>query len=284
MRTTYLGTFIIGFCAAMSAQAETHYKEIKGCGHAVVKSGNTCSNVQVEFTFDGCEIKSPAKIATKVICKDQQIKARLQEDKFRYEAKFEKHEDGWGGVKWLGDGSVSQWVKKEKARVAVAAPQPPVSPTVMAEEPVRAPAGVTPPPFTAPHPETAPNPFKFSGYFDFRYTSFSAPNNPNVSHTTAESGFGLEDGAIYMNYEKEKVSVFADLAFRRAKDVDVNPAAGTPNQSSNANFVFGNDRSQLYLKYRVSEQLVVDIGQFDTIFGVELNDSKDRIFSPNLAD
>lgn len=36
---------------------------------------------------------------------------------------------------------------------------------------------------------------------------------------------------------------------------------------------------QSYLKYKVNDVISVDLGQFDTIFGVELNDSKDRIFN-----
>jgi hypothetical protein len=69
-----------------------------------------------------------------------------------------------------------------------------------------------------------------------------------------------------------------DLAFRRSKDIDVNSSASKPNQSSNGNFALGYDKSQLFLKYKLGSNLIINFGQFDTIFGVELNDSKDRIF------
>lgn len=118
-----------------------------------------------------------------------------------------------------------------------------------------------------------------AGYVDFRYTDFKTYEDPNIPNGGAhESGFGLEEGAFFLSYEKDGLSAVLDLAFRRAKDVDTNAAATTPNQSSNGNLGVGVDHSQLYLKYKISESFILDIGQFDTIFGVELNDSKDRIF------
>lgn len=43
--------------------------------------------------------------------------------------------------------------------------------------------------------------------------------------------------------------------------------------------IFGTDKSQAYLRYKLSDSVTVNFGQFDTLYGVELNDSKDRIFS-----
>jgi hypothetical protein len=120
---------------------------------------------------------------------------------------------------------------------------------------------------------------KFSGFFDFRFTDLAARDNPNAAKPHAESGFGLDDGALYLNYENNKVSALIDLPFRRAKEVDLNSAATTPQQSTNGNFSLGVDKAQAYLKYKANSQLNVYVGQFDTIYGVELNDSKDRTFA-----
>lgn len=129
---------------------------------------------------------------------------------------------------------------------------------------------------TAPTPEVSP--FKFGAFADVRYTNFHVKNNPLISSGQPESGFGLEDGAFYANYDKEKLSVVLDVALRRSKDFDADTSATKPNQSSNNNFVIGADKSQLYLRYKITPTLIFDLGQFDTIFGLELNDSKDRVF------
>ena len=136
----------------------------------------------------------------------------------------------------------------------------------------------SPAPSAVRAPSSDPSPFKFGAFADFRYTQVSEHNDPNIANANAESGFGLEDAALYANYDKDKVSVVADLAFRRAKDKDFNSAATTPEQSSNANFSLGLEKSQLYAKYRIIPELAATLGQFDTIFGVEVNDSKDRVF------
>jgi len=99
-----------------------------------------------------------------------------------------------------------------------------------------------------------------------------------VANANAESGFGLEDAAVYANYDRNRLSAILDIAFRRGKESDVTPSAAIGNQSTNGNFSIGLDKSQLYLKYMVAPGFLVNFGQFDTIFGVELNDSKDRIF------
>jgi len=122
------------------------------------------------------------------------------------------------------------------------------------------------------------SPFKFGAFFDLRFTRLSVHNNATVPNANAESGFGLEDAAFYANYDRDRVSAVLDIAFRRSKDSDINSSATVPNQSSNGNFAIGFDKSQAYLKYRVTPAFIVNFGQFDTIYGVELNDSKDRVF------
>ena len=126
------------------------------------------------------------------------------------------------------------------------------------------------------------SPFKFSGFVDMRYSNYKADSNPNVTKANAESGFGIEDGAVQANYEKNRFSAILDIAFRRGKEADIilPGYSGTtvPNQSNDNRLSLAIERSQLYLKYKLSDDFAVNFGQFDTIFGVEVNDSKDRIF------
>ena len=102
--------------------------------------------------------------------------------------------------------------------------------------------------FAADAPAAAP--MKFSGFFDFRYTDFSAKDDAGNPTPHAESGFGLEDGAVYGNFEKDKVSIVLDISLRRTKESDYTSTPTVANQSVNNNFIVAAGPSQLYLKYK----------------------------------
>ncbi len=290
----FLQTALILSVGAFShfASAANEMQEMGSCGSAKVVSGDTCSNVKVDMDFSGCTLKSEHKLAGKVVCEGNKIKARYQEGNYRYEAEFSKENDGWGGVTWKSLGAVKQWQRKEARNVAaapvpatdlnVAAAPAPVIATAPAAEP--APAPVMPPTLSASSsaPESAALPLKISGFVDFRFTSIDAKKNPSWTKPHAESGFAIEDGALYISSEKDKFSVLADIAIRRQKDGDrdsVNGTAATyPAQSNNNNFAVGVAPSQLLMRYKATDSFSVVLGQFDTIYGVELNDSKDRVF------
>ncbi len=121
--------------------------------------------------------------------------------------------------------------------------------------------------------------FKPAGFLDFRYSNFNVSKSARSSSGQPESGFNLEDGALYGNYTNDQIEGIVDIAFRRGKDIDKDSSATSPNQSSNNNLAFGLDKSQLFLRYKITPDLAIDAGQFDTVFGLEANDSKDRVFS-----
>lgn len=259
---------------SMSVQAASNFKPIAPCGSATVISGDTCSNVKVEFNFQGCEHQSEPKIAKRIICEGHTIKARYQIADYKYEAQFEKIDHGNGKVDWKPLSGVVQY-KNQKAN-AVAANHTEAAPT---PTPTAAQLQTPRTPSTDEHSTAgSASPFKFSGFADLRYSTFTTKDDPQTTSGHPESGFGLEDGAFYANYEKNNLSAVLDIAFRRSKDIDTNSSASKPNESSNGNFAIGYDKSQLYLKYKLNSMFSVDFGQFDTIYGVELNDSKDRIF------
>src|SRR4051812_31478436 len=90
------------------------YKEIGECGSAAVVSGDTCSNVKVELKFENCKSKLEPQPAKRIICDKSTIKARLQQGSLRYEASFEKKNDGWGGVNWKPIGKMKQYERVSK--------------------------------------------------------------------------------------------------------------------------------------------------------------------------
>jgi hypothetical protein len=121
--------------------------------------------------------------------------------------------------------------------------------------------------------------FKSGGFMDFRFSNLNVSKSSRSSSGQPESGFNLDDGALYGNYTNEQIEGVIDIAFRRGKDIDKDSSASYPNQSSNNSLAFGLDKSQLFLRYKISPSVSIDAGQFDTIFGLEANDSKDRVFS-----
>jgi hypothetical protein len=279
------------------------------CGEAQVVQGSSCPNVKVKFSFANCKIKSAEQLATSVSCDGKKIVARYESGPYKYEASLNKAEDGWGAVSWkpakLKDHSNFKETAKaaKKARpVAKAAAAPSVAPNKEVKEPARtvatAPAAVVPqpqpqlqpppapavaappvvvPPVESKEVKTEPSPFKFSGFTDFWLTSYSRDARSGASGAS-ESGFALQDGALYLNYQKGPLSYLLDVPFRRFKNADAGNTTD-PNSSSNGNVVFGNDKAQAYLKYSSANNFEIVLGQFDTVFGVDVNDSKDRYFS-----
>ncbi len=255
------------------AWAKAEYSPAATCGAVKVVSGDTCSNVKVEFDFSGCLLKSNPQIAKKIICVGNKITARFQEGPYRYEADFDKVNDEWAGTTWKANGEIRQFQQKQSAGKAVVAPPVAAAPVPAAAAQVAAPERKV-----SSTEATAASPFKFGAYFDIRFNNYKTENNL-TANGRAESGFAIEEGAFYLNYEKDRVSFVGDIAIRRAKDVDIKDATPPiPNQSNNANLALGFDRSQLYVRYKLIDGLVFDLGQYDTIYGVELNDSKDRVF------
>ncbi|MBX7231373.1 MAG: porin [Bdellovibrionales bacterium] len=296
--------------------AKTQYNEEKKCGSAQVLSGDTCSNVKVQFYFEGCNLKLEPQVAKQVICDQTTIKARIQEGNYRVEARFEKTKNGWGNVDWKPLGAVTLYrAAKPETKVTMLPIHEPLqtrtpamnnsipettsaknSQNLMVDQkdldssskiaatesaPVTAKTKLE----TQVSSESIKNSkptaasYKFGGFADLRYSNFNAKDNPSEGTTSKDdTGFILEDGAFYGTYNKENVSVFLDVAFRRKKKLDYDTSATQRNISSTSDFALGVDKSQLYLKYKLGSHFSVDFGQFDTIYGVELNDSKDRIF------
>ena len=272
--------------------ASDKFKKVGTCGSAKVLSGDTCSNVKVAMTFDSCTAKLEPQNASRIVCEGNKIKARYTNGQYRYEAVFNKKDDGWGGVEWTPDGAMTESEKIETGAKVAKAPTEEKAKVTAANAPIPA---VPPPAQKGPEEKSVPAPaadipFKmtFSGFADLRFTSYAIHDDTGPAGSgNAESGWGVEDGAFYATFEKEKLSLVIDIPFRRLKtqdDVDhtATQTAGTgatsQNASNSSTIIFGADKAQIYAKYKFNDYFAVDMGQFDTIYGVELNDSKDRVF------
>lgn len=232
------------------------------CAQAKVVSGDTCSNVKVEFNFANCGTPQSKPLATnapsRIICKGKTITARSSNENFRAEAKFEKTEDGWGSVQWKPVAAVRTFIVDQSNESS-----PAVSKVETVEaEPVRAPSAEPP----ALPIATSPVSVTVNGFLDMRYTGYRSADSA-VNEKT-RSGFLLEDGALYFSVKKGSVEAMVDLPFSRNGLLP----------STTADIGIAKTKTQVYGRYSFGSTMNLTFGQFDTLFGLELNDSKDRVF------
>lgn len=86
---------------------------------------------------------------------------------------------------------------------------------------------------------------------------------------TESDGFAIHDGAIYLSKEFSKGKFMLDLPFKWDAT-----AAG-----SNNDFQFAKGKAQAYLNYSLHKMVSAQIGQWDTGYGFEVNDSVDNTFT-----
>lgn len=87
-----------------------------------------------------------------------------------------------------------------------------------------------------------------------------------------ERGFLINDAALYVSKEFGNNTAFIDLPFNSSND-----RAGATS-APNSGFLFAVDKAQAYLAHDRGS-LVFKFGQYDTFYGVEANDSRDRFFT-----
>jgi len=101
---------------------------------------------------------------------------------------------------------------------------------------------------------------KFSAFVDIRYLW--------NSETPNQMGFFLNDAALQWNFKKGQSQLVLDLPF----------FADSNNLASTA-VVFGATKAQAFGKIDLSSEMNLQVGQFDTIYGFDLNDTKDNFFA-----
>lgn len=70
---------------------------------------------------------------------------------------------------------------------------------------------------------------KINGFFDARYSEYVTYNDPGTPNGHPESGFSIEDGAIYMDHSRKQYNFIVDLPFRRSKEGDLVINSQNPN-------------------------------------------------------
>ena len=82
--------------------------------------------------------------------------------------------------------------------------------------------------------------------------------------TPVTKGFGLNDGALYLSKDFSRATAVVDLPFYSS--------------DSNNDFAFASQKAQAYVSTNFGP-VAVKLGQYDTFFGVEANDSIARFFA-----
>lgn len=218
MKKTNSTVLLLLILSAVSMTAQAKFLPNGSCGQAKFEGGTSCEDFKVKLSFEGCKISMDPQVARIKKCGDNEFTARFQEKDFRLEAQFKKKSDGWNGNSWelVGtpvalerDYPVQPAVAKVEAK-AVPAEAPALK---VAEVKVEPKASEIIPPPVARNPSQAAaiaSALKFSGYLDFRYTSFSAPSDPGIADVSPYNGFALEEGATTKkkNYKWSSTSLF----------------------------------------------------------------------------
>ncbi len=95
-------------------------------------------------------------------------------------------------------------------------------------------------------------------------------------HTTNDysltEGVTIHDGAVYVTMKSGKTEAKLDIPFKANFDIASNSTEG-------ANFALGRTKMQAYITHAYDFDFSWKLGQFDTIYGFELNDSPDLVLS-----
>jgi hypothetical protein len=246
-------------------------------------SGSSCQKLSVEFDVSACSWAAPegdektvAPVSARVICKGSSVTARGTHGEQRMEAEFTKSDDGWGSVRWISSGPVRTFARSTAsepssipgvavaqlgtATVGTGSAAATSAPVLVASNSSSAEASASAPAASS----AAPSAISMSGFIDMRLTGVRSADP--AANEKSRSGYLFEDGAIYLSGTRDRFDFFIDLPLSR------NGGA------SNADVSIAKTKAQAFGKLRFTDELSLTFGQFDTIYGFELNDSKDRVF------
>ncbi len=92
------------------------------------------------------------------------------------------------------------------------------------------------------------------------------------------TGFSVYQGAIILSNEFEKSEWVLDLPFRQSSTLETLTAGGATTTGASNSFDLAVKDAQAYVKYQTERGIFWQLGQFDSSFGLEGNDTVDLIF------
>lgn len=253
--------------AAMSVVTLAAYSQTNVCGVAKVKAGSTCPTPQIEVNLSACGDTSKPSWTTQGQCEGKVARFKIDSKNFIAQGQVEFKDTGWDEPQWL-PGKVTYEPKKKLVKF------PPAPRTVAQAETaptVETPAAVAPAASPVVDNSLA---WKFNGFLETKFRTVTQKDGPSRQ---SENGFLIEDGAVYIEGKTSAARLFLDLPLSRVRET-----AGTSpdfTKSDGPNLDFARAKAQAFIEVPLNDSTLLQMGQFDTIYGFELNDSKDRFFS-----
>lgn len=248
-RSAWAGVFL-GFGVSLSsAQAAPE------CAKVERIRGDNCKNLSIKVDLHECEDGSFLVEDAKIVsCSTDKAKAEFKTSNFTYTILLSKTQGAWES-EWRADTGVIATRLPKKKKAAEPAPEAKV------ERPVAPPVVVEP----APVREEKLEAVAVSGFADAQYRWRSARQY--------SLGFVLQDAALYLASVSGPFQAKLDLPFSM-KSPD-----STTGNGANTDFAFAKTRAQAYVQYQPETRFRVKVGQFDTSYGIEANDTVDNFFS-----
>ncbi len=254
MKTSrWIGAFVLGGITATGAQAAPE------CAKVDRIRGDNCKNLSVKIDLHECEDGSfLVEDAAVVNCSTDKAKAEFKTPNFTYTVLLSKTQGAWES-EWRAETGVivNRAAKKKKAAAAA-----PVS-EVKSQAPAPAPVAAEPAP--APAREEKLEAVSVSGFVDAQHRWRSA-RQYNL-------GFVLQDAALYLTSVSGPFQAKLDVPF------SMKSADSTTGNGLTTDFAVAKTRAQAYVQYQPQTNLRVKVGQFDTSYGIEANDTVDNFFS-----
>jgi len=119
---------------------------------------------------------------------------------------------------------------------------------------------------------------KVGGFVDAQYNWVRQPS------LKATNTFTIYDGAVYLGKSVGAGEVMIDIPFRSRTETELAAgrtatAAGQSGVANDSAFVVGAEKAQAYVAWKYENGFSWKVGQFDSVYGFEANDSADAVFA-----
>jgi len=101
--------------------------------------------------------------------------------------------------------------------------------------------------------------------------------NQNVEMAGHPTGFTVNEGAMVLSDEFQGVEMTVDIPFRSTNEIDTTTGEYAGEESNELELA--TEQAQAYLKYQYDSGFYWQLGQFDSYFGTESNDTVDLLFT-----
>ncbi len=232
------------------------------CRSNAIVTGTQCDNLKIKIKLSGCgDEKLASEYAEILECKDSTASASALSNSHLYKVSLEKPEVLGGNSVWAVTGKVGRTRRKDVSANEVKTAKPEHAEPVVSHVTPVSPAPSAP-------ASSVSSSSKISGFIDAQYQGLLSDSNSN--------GFVVHDGAIYLTHTYGKGEAKLDIPFQMVNSgltSSSDPAGG------NSRFIVGTVKPQAYISHNLSSDFSAKIGQWDTPFGVEMNDTVDNFFA-----